>query len=217
MAEQLPLKLPVDPGFTDEDFLVSRCNEAALGMVERYPDWPVPLLVLSGPEGSGKTHLARIWQRRSGAHQIEPGMDIDDRPLVGVIEDADRGRFDEAALFHLVNRVQAEGGALVFTARKPVSQWGIRTPDLLSRLRLALDIAIEAPDDEFLRALLVKLFVDRQMIVSTSIIAYMLPRMTRSCQQAIQLVEHIDHLCLARKSRPTRSIVAEALGIENEE
>jgi chromosomal replication initiation ATPase DnaA len=212
MAEQLPLLLPVDPGFTDEDFLVSGCNEAALAMIERYPDWPAPLTILTGLAGSGKTHLARIWQRRSGAAMITSNDLSIASPLVGIIEDVDQGGIAEADLFHLINRVRLEGGALLLTARTALADWGIKTPDLLSRLRLAPELAIEPPDDDFLRALLVKLFVDRQMAVSTSLIEYLVPRMERSFAAAVHLVERIDHLSLARKLRPSRSMAAEALG-----
>jgi chromosomal replication initiation ATPase DnaA len=212
MAEQLPLLLPVDPGFTDEDFLVSSCNEAALAQIERYPDWPSPIMILTGPPGSGKSHLAQIWQRRSGAISLQPRDRDLASPLLGLIEDIDRIAFAETDLFHLINRVRLEGGSLLLSARKTVAEWGIKTPDLLSRLRLAPELNIEPPDDDFLRTLLVKLFVDRQMAVSTSLIAYLLPRMERSGAAAIQLVERIDHLSLARKLRPSRAIAAEALG-----
>ncbi len=128
-----------------------------------------------------------------------------------MIEDADRKPPDEAVLFHLINRVRLEKGSLLLNARRPPSEWTIATPDLASRLRLAPVFTIDAPDDAFLRALLVKLFLDRQMALSASVIEYVLPRMERSYAFALALVREIDRLSLARGIKPGRAIAAEVL------
>src|SRR5258707_5609392 len=62
---QLSIDLPHRPALGRADFLVSDCNAAALGWIERWPDWPARALVLHGPAGSGKTHLAQLWRERS--------------------------------------------------------------------------------------------------------------------------------------------------------
>jgi chromosomal replication initiation ATPase DnaA len=215
MAEQLPLDLPHDPGLAAADFLESDSNAAALAMIEAWPRWPDRLLLLIGPEGSGKSHLARIFAARARAvirRGGETAALIDDPPGAAlVIEDADRAGLDERALFHLVNRILTEGGTLLMTARVEPDHWGLATKDLLSRLRRAPVLRIEPPDDAFLRALLVKLFLDRQLGLSTNVIEYLLPRMERSFSGAQRLVGEIDHLSLARKLRPSRVIAAEAL------
>ncbi len=40
-------------------------------MVLRWPDWPGPMLAISGQAGSGKTHLGAIWQKRSQAVALD--------------------------------------------------------------------------------------------------------------------------------------------------
>jgi chromosomal replication initiation ATPase DnaA len=215
MAEQLPLDLPHEPGLEASDFLESACNEAAVQTIEAWPHWPERIIALIGPKGSGKSHLARIWALRAGA-RILTAPDLrqlfpqDVKPVL-VLEDADRKPPDEAALFHLINRVRLEQGYLLLTARRPPLDWAITTPDLLSRLRLADVLTIDPPDDAFLRALLVKLFLDRQMSLSTGVIEYLLPRMERSFASASALVREIDRLSLARGTRPGRALAAEIL------
>jgi chromosomal replication initiation ATPase DnaA len=214
-AEQLPLALPHEPALEAGDFLESGCNEAALQWIERWPDWPERVLALIGPKGSGKSHLARIWAARAGARILDAARLTDLFPQemkpILVLEDADKTPPDEAALFHLINRVRLENGFLLMTARRPPAEWDIATPDLASRLRLATVAAIDPPDDAFLRALLVKLFLDRQMSLSTQVIEYLVPRMPRSYAAAQALVMEMDRLSLARGLRPGRALAAEVM------
>src|SRR6185312_17331094 len=65
--EQLVFELPHRAAMGLEDFLVSESNAAAVALVDRWPDWPVGAAILVGPKGSGKTHLANVWQLRTAA------------------------------------------------------------------------------------------------------------------------------------------------------
>src|SRR5690606_30401517 len=111
-------------------------------LLERWPDWPSPGVVLAGPAGSGKSHLASIWRADSGAAQIPGGM-LDasamDRAGRGpvLIDDIDARPIDEVGLFHLINAVREAGTSLLLTARRFPSAWGVRLPDLSSRLKAA--------------------------------------------------------------------------------
>lgn len=214
---QLAFDLPVDSRHGVEDFLVGPSNEAAYGLVERWPQWPDAWLRLTGPEGAGKTHLAAIWARAAHAWTIAATelAEADIPHLVSggalVVEDCDAGPFDEAALFHLMNAMKARGGHLLLTARAEPDRWGLRVPDLLSRLRLAPGATIEPPDDGLLRALLVKLFIDRQLVVDTAVIEALALRMERSFAAARQVVDRLDRVALERGRRVTRPLVQEVL------
>lgn len=217
---QLPLELPLEPRFGREDFLVGTSNEAAFETIERWPDWPVPLLMLVGPEGSGKSHLAAIWAQASGAEVLNARY-LDRRSPEAlaakkalVLEDADAPGLAEAPLFHLLNLIRETGTSLVLTARSRPDLWGIRTPDLLSRLRLAPVAEIGPPDDVLLRALIVKLFIDRQLIVDTSVIEYVLTRIERSFSAVAATVDALDREALALGRRITRPVAAQVLGRE---
>jgi chromosomal replication initiation ATPase DnaA len=214
---QLAFDLPVDSRHGVEDFLIGPSNEVAYGLVEAWPHWPEAWLRLTGPDGAGKTHLAAIWAQRAHAWTVSAAEVVDAKVphLVSggalVIEDCDRGLKDEAALFHLMNAVKARGGHLLLTARAAPDQWGLRVPDLLSRLRLAPEARIEPPDDALLRAVLVKLFIDRQLVVDTGLIDMLALRMERSFAAARALVDLLDRLSLERGRRVTRPLATEAL------
>ena len=214
---QLAFDLPVDSRHGVEDFLIGPSNEAAYGLVESWPHWPEPWLRLVGPEGAGKTHLAAIWAKAAHAWTV-PIVEVTAASvphLVSggalVVEDCDRGVTDEPALFHLMNAIKAKRGFLLLTARAAPDYWGLRVPDLLSRLRLAPHATIEPPDDALLRAVLVKLFIDRQLIVDAGIIEMLAQRMERSFAAAQALVDTLDRLSLERGRRVTRPLATEAL------
>jgi len=216
--KQLAFDLPLDPRYGREDFLVSPSNEQAYGLIESWPDWPDTILLLVGPRGSGKSHLASIWATTAHAWIIDAFEVTQDKVphLVSngalAIEDMDRAERDEAALFHLLNLAREKKASVLITCETPPDRWGLRTPDLLSRLRLAPSIALDAPDDALLKAVLVKLFVDRQLVVDTSVVDYMALRIERSLAKAAEVVSLLDREALSRGRRVSRAIAAELLG-----
>jgi chromosomal replication initiation ATPase DnaA len=216
-ARQLALDLPVEERRGVEDFLVSSCNEEAYAIIESWPQWPDPMLRLIGPEGSGKTHLAAIWATRAHAWTIPASQITHDRvPHLAsagalVIEDADQQPRDEAAMFHLVNLIRGRKGHLLITARTAPDSWGLATPDLLSRLRLSPAAEIGLPDDALLRAVLVKHFVDRQLVVDVGTVEALALRMERSFASARNVVERLDRLSLEHGRRITRALATSTL------
>jgi chromosomal replication initiation ATPase DnaA len=217
-ARQLPLDLPVTPRYGEEDFLIGACNDAAYRFLDAWPDWPARFTLLTGPAGSGKSHLAAIFAARGNgvvldAATLSPDLlpRLSGTPVI-VVEDADRRRPAEDVLFHLMNLARETGTTLLFTARTSLPAWGLNLADLHSRLRLATTVAIEAPDDTLLRAVLVKLFADRQLIIDTQLIEYLATRIERSFAACRDIVEALDREALARGRRPNRVLAAEMMG-----
>lgn len=214
---QLPLELPLEPRFGREDFLVGPSNERAYALVDLWPDWPDRFLILTGPQGAGKSHLAAIWAAQSGARVLAArSLSTADPPALAaagavVLEDADCTALAEPALFHLINLIRERQGHLLVTARTAPDFWRIATPDLLSRLRLATRLEIEPPDDALLRALIVKQFLDRQIVIDTGVVEYLLTRMERSFVGAQRIVEALDREALALGRRITKPVAAAVL------
>lgn len=216
-ARQITFDLAPDPSFEAEDFLVSPSNARAWTLFESWPDWPDRILALVGPMGVGKTHLARIWARRAGAYVV-PADQLGDeagecaaRAGAALIEDADRRLGGEADLFHFLNRARAEKIFVLITARAEPALWGLQTADLISRLRQAPVVMIGHPDDALMRAVMVKLVVDRQLLVDANVLEYAALRLERSLDCARRFIEELDREGLARSRPITRALASEVL------
>ncbi len=209
---QLPLPFVHEPKLGAEDFMPSASNAAALAAVGGWPAWADPVLLLIGPEGSGKSHLARIWASRVGATLLDrDDFERDLRDLArapAILEDADRARLPEAKLFHLLNLVREAGSWLMITARILPDAWGLQTPDLLSRLRLASTAELGFPDEALMRAVLVKLFADRQLNVEANLIDYLALHLERSLAAVQRTVEALDRAGLGKGRRISRALAA---------
>ncbi|NLH82154.1 MAG: hypothetical protein GX458_15095 [Phyllobacteriaceae bacterium] len=213
---QLPLELPVAERRGREDWIVSTANAEATALIDRWPDWPGGVVLLTGPVGSGKSHLTRVFAEASGATIVAAGdlAALDPTALAArgaiVLEDAGTG-VDETALFHLLNAVRQAGTGLLVTAEAPPSAWGLRLPDLVSRLRAATPARLAEPDDALLEALLAKLFADRQTVVDPALLVWLARRVERSFAGVRALVVALDRAALAAKSPVTRALAARVL------
>lgn len=191
--------------------VIARCNEAAYRAMSEWPRWPHPVLLVRGPEGSGKSHLARAFAERAlgvdvpGAHLAEQDvLGLAQRPVA--VDDIEQA--GQRALFHLLNAMRASGRALLLTFR---ARAGIVLPDLASRLNAAPEVSLEAPDDALLRRVLVDAFHARQLPADPAVVAFLLARMERTLHGAQRAVEAIDRAGLAARKGPTRPLAARIL------
>jgi chromosomal replication initiation ATPase DnaA len=212
---QLRLALRRQPSFGRADFIVSDRNRDAVAAVDSWPNWPGGRLALFGPEGSGKTHLARAWAARAGAFVAgDVALDLTRAPVGPILlEDVDRGAADDA-LFHLINRADA-GASLLLTARTAPRLWPAGLPDLRSRLNALFAVELGPPDDTVLEALLLRFFRDRQIRPDPDLLSYLLRRMERSATAAQALVSRLDEAADASGRPITRALAREILGAED--
>jgi chromosomal replication initiation ATPase DnaA len=178
------------------------------------------VVVLAGPPGAGKSHIAAVWADRAGAARIRPedaaSAAADMRSAGPILIDGVDGPLDETALFHLLNAVRERGGSILMTSRRFPAAWGVRLPDLASRLRTATVVEIGEPDDLLLEAVMTKLFADRQIQVEPHVVAYIANRIERSLATAMRVVDRLDALALARKARISRALAAEIIDAVDE-
>ncbi len=217
MGKQLVLDLPLRPALGRDDFLVAPSNAAAVALIDQWPRWPSYGAILLGPHGSGKSHLATVWQQKAGAQLIEAsdlrkeGVPAALSSKALVIENLSGLPLDEAALFHMLNLAKKVGASVLFTTAQPIAALALKLPDLVSRLGALPVAVIASPDDSLLRGVLVKHFADRQIAVDEALVTYLLTRMPRSLDMARRVVAAIDDAALEQKTEVTRSFAGKVL------
>jgi chromosomal replication initiation ATPase DnaA len=214
---QLAFALPHAESLTRDNFLGGPANAAALALIESWPEWPARTMLLVGPEGSGKSHLAAIWAEQAGARSTTAyalsAATVPTALATGalVVEDLKASDFDERALFHLLNLAREEQAYVLITARTPPSTIEVELRDLRSRLRALPVVSLAEPDDLLFRALIVKFCTDRQLAIDESVVGYLTTRIERSYAAAREAVDRLDREAL-RLGRPvTRALAAELL------
>lgn len=216
MAEQLAFDLPIDTALGRDNFFASDANSHAVGAIESWPDWPSRTLVLVGPEGAGKSHLAQIWADMTKALVVEAAADwhawdIEGAVCVENVHTIAGNRKNEEKLFHLFNIQSQKGSALLMTGVGVPSIWDIHLADLASRLHGSQLVKLCAPDDTLLAAVLLKQCADRQLQLEPGVVDYILRRSERSFAGMRNLVAALDRLSLQRKRPVGQRLVRETL------
>lgn len=207
--KQLPFDFEHRPSLSGDDFLIAPSNQEAVAWLDKWPDWPTPLLILYGPPGCGKTHLSNIFMASAEALQLTPAI-IKDSSLANLltsqqnffIDGGDVNTFvnlNEESLFHLYNDLTIRGGHILITAESHPVNWKFRLADLSSRFKASTAIGIAMPDDDLIKAVLVKLFSDQQVRIEIGVIDYITRRMERSFDTARKFVMLANKLALAEK------------------
>jgi chromosomal replication initiation ATPase DnaA len=217
---QLALDLPFRPALGAGDFVVSDSNRDAVAWLDRWPDWPGRILAIHGPAGCGKTHLAHVWQARSSAQFLAVADASVLPPRAAVIleqtGDIDWPSEKQVALFHFLNRLREQEGYLLLLSQVAPARWPVTLPDLASRLAAIPAIAVAAPDDRLLSAILIKHFADRQLTVGDDVINFLARHIERSFAAAAQSVAAIDRAALSSRRRVTLPLVREIIGQDSD-
>lgn len=172
------IALPLDwsaGGANDGPLIVGTSNADAVRYLRHVATWPVRTAVLTGPRGSGRSLMGRLFARESGGRVIDGHASV-----------------SEEEIFHAWNAAQASGTPLLIIADAPPSEWAIALPDLASRLRAVPVLTIGEPDDCLARDLIDALFAQRGMAISPDVAAYVVPRMERSYAMIHRVVAALD-------------------------
>lgn len=204
---QLPLIFSYRKAFGREDFVVAPCNQEAVSWIDKWPNWPVPAVLIYGESGSGKTHLASIFSeyRLDAKELTDDFMPFFQKKIV--VENLEN-LSSEIALFHLFNFVRDLGGSLLLTARR-VPEFAL--PDLRSRMMAVPKAPIGMPDENFVLAVLAQAFEERHILVDESVLSYAVRHMSRSFRDIRQVIATADALSLAEGRKITVPVMREAI------
>lgn len=197
MTRQLWFDLtPQDGAYGRESFCEGRSNAQARMAINRWRSWGNGALMLVGPKGCGKSHLASLWLDMYGGQTL-PVAKVP-LGLTGnvVVENLEAG-MDEEGLFHLMNRAMGGEAKILMTSRLLPRKLPVNLGDLRSRL-IACEMAqVDEPDDEVLGCILRKLFKDRAIRANDRVVNYLIHHMQRSSAAALAIVEALNARSLA--------------------
>lgn len=193
--------------------VVARANEAAARLLTDWAAWPGGALALSGPQGSGKTHLALAWALETGARELAPQATSEEAAEMFaetggrlLIDDADGPR-DDAMLWRLLDLTRARKGAVLLVGARPPGDWTTPIPDLRSRLQ-ALPVArLGEPDEAFLEVVLRRVCREQFIQLSDDAAKYLSKRMPRTFAAAHALAAELDR-SIVKGARPVSVAVA---------
>ncbi len=216
-TQQIPLELGHRPTLGRADLLVTDGNQDAVSWIDRWPDWPSYALGVFGSGGCGKTHLLHVFAAVSDALVLNEtdlsGLDpvAATRAHRAIAFDLAHGPLDEEALLHLLNAVMEASAHILLVSRESPARWSVQLPDLQSRLKAIYSVSIQAPDDATLKAVLAKLFQDRQVAIANDVIDYVVSRIPRTFAASHRLVEVADREALAQNRRITVPLIRSLL------
>ena len=202
-SAQLPFDLGQRSAYGREDFFVSDCNAEAVAWLDRWPDWPSPMLVLCGDKGAGKTHLAHVFRARLGGNVLI-WDDVDVALAAGNAQ-------LEQDIFHAYNRFADSGVPVLLTAATLPAAWTVTLADVRSRIAAAPVVRLGAPDDAMMAVVMTKMFSDRQLSVSADVVGYILRRIPRSFAAIGDIAAAVDRAALVEKRAVTVPLVKEVL------
>lgn len=200
--QQLFLDFPLKEEFLAEDFFVSNANYQAFRYIMQWPSWTDSvysrILFLYADKGSGKTHLAHIWQNIAKAEFITLESYREACSDALIIENIEKIS-DEEGLFHLINFVIENKKYLLLTSQASPSKLRFKLPDLKSRINALTHVSIEAPDQELLKAVLLKNLSERQLKIHPATIDYVLSRIDRSFEELFNFICNIERYSKTNK------------------
>lgn len=217
-GRQIPFLLPHSERLDLSTFVLSSANQPAFGLITKWPEWPVQRALLTGPAGSGKSHLVRIWCKIAQAECVDARLvagqlaEFWEPELPLAIDNGEAFAAHPDDLFHLINKAHHHSVPLLLSSELPalgLAEHG--PPDLLSRLRASLSAELGSPDEDLLFRVFRKLFDDRQLTVDDGVIRYLIPRMERSLDTARRLVGMLDREALIERRGITRAFVSSVL------
>ena len=214
---QLSFDLKKKKIYEKNDFLVSKSNKEAYKLINRWPNWSSRKIIIFGDSGTGKTHLSKIWQKKTSAVTLNLNKfkkikfeNFFLKKKTFIIENISNF-FDkikkkdkehlEKNLLHFYNLIEEKKGYLILTALNSPKFWKINLPDLKSRILSSIIVKINKPNDELLSSVLVKLFLDKQILIDKKIIKFIVYRSERSFTSLQNLVDKIDKQSLITKKK----------------
>ena len=201
--EQLIFKFPFSKKYYEQDFFVSSNNFSAYKLIESWPNWPGKWLNIFGQAGSGKTHLAKILEKKIDKFKLIEAENVNNKivedlnSLDCLIIDNFDNNIDEKLLYSIFNQSKQLENYILINSITSIKDLKINLEDLKSRVRSFLFIGIELPTDDLLKVIISKTLSDNQININPKISDFIINNVERSYDKMFKFLKDLDELSLS--------------------
>ena len=201
--DQLIFKFPFSKKYHEHDFYVSSNNFSAYKLIESWPIWPGKWLNIFGASGSGKTHLAKILEKRINNIKIIEAKIVNDETIKNLknvdclIIDNFENNVDEKLLYSILNESKQLENYVLINSINSLKSIKFKIADLKSRIDSFLHIGIELPTDDLLKVIISKTLSDKQISINPKTSDFIINNIERSYEKMFKFLKDIDEVSLS--------------------
>ena len=223
LNKQMALPLKFKTIKNRENFIVSKCNEEAVRLIENSAFWQnkkqinsIPAAIIFGPKSSGKTHLSQIFKDYNQCEYLSSmssfNLDEIQEGQTFIIDDfIPSEKYPSELVMHFLNRVTYQDGSVLFLSNLSPSNMDWKLEDLNSRIRSLMCSEIKLPDDVLLYSFMVKYSNDKKLFIDDNQLIYILQRLERSFDSVISFIDRLDVYSLETKKKISYKIIKNIL------
>ena len=201
--DQLIFQFPFSKKYYEQDFFVSTNNFSAYKLVESWPNWPGKWLNVFGPTGSGKTHLAKILEKKLNKIKLIEAKNINDEIIQDlnnveclIIDNYDNN-IDEKLFYSILNQSKQLENYILINSALAVKYTKFNLEDLISRIKSFLFIGIDLPTDDLLKVIITKTLSEKQISINPKLSDFIINNLERSYEKMFKFLKDIDELSLS--------------------
>tara|TARA_B100000963_G_scaffold348828_1_gene357002 strand:- start:413 stop:1069 length:657 start_codon:yes stop_codon:yes gene_type:complete len=201
--DQLIFKFPFSKKYYKQDFFVSSNNFSAYKLIESWPNWPGKWLNIFGSKGSGKTHLAKILEKKINRIKLIDAKNIrnevikDLNDLDCLIIDNYENNIEEKLLYSILNQSKQLENYILINSISSIKNLELNLEDLKSRISSFLFIGIELPTDDLLKVIISKTLSDKQISINPKLSDFIINNVERSYEKMFKFLKDVDELSLS--------------------
>ena len=203
IMDQLIFKFPFSKKYFKQDFFVSSNNFSAYKLIESWPTWPGKWLNIFGDPGSGKTHLAKILEKKIDKIKLVDAKNINNETVQDLnnldclIIDSFKNNVEEKLLYSILNQSKQLDNYVLMNSISSIKNINFKLNDLVSRINSFLYIGIELPTDDLLKVIISKTLSDKQIRINPKISDYIINNVERSYEKMFKFLKDVDELSLS--------------------
>ena len=218
--DQLTFQFPFSKKYFEQDFFVSTNNFSAFKLIESWPNWPGKWLNIFGENGSGKTHLSKILEKKYKRTKLVDARKVSNKIIedLNIIDcliiDNFENNIEEDLFYSILNQSKLLENYILINSRVSINKNNFILKDLISRVKSFIFIGIELPTDDLLKVFISKILSDKQISINPKLLNFIINNVERSYEKMFKFLKELDELSLSTGKSININLIKKVL--ENE-